>query len=340
MNKNILEYSLKELTHIIEQSSFPSFRAKQIFDWIYKKGVSSFAQMRNIPEELKSFLDKEYAIYFPNVDSNQVSADGTTKYLFSLSDKEKIETVVIPTKKRATVCVSTQVGCKYSCRFCASGLKGFKRNLSTAEIVGQVLYLKKILKEEITHIVFMGVGEPFDNYDNLIKAIRIINSKEGLNIAARRITISTCGLSDKIMKFSQEKIQVELAVSLHSANNEIRSKLMPVNNIFPLKDLIKTCFDYVEETNRQITFEYLLIKDLTCTEKGAIELAQLLKGLLAKVNLIVYNEVKELNYKSPSLPEVQSFQDKLTILGVHHVLRTPRGRDISAACGQLRIRNN
>ena len=336
--KNILNYCYLELAQEIEAIGEKSFRASQIFEWIYKKGVLSFLEMKNIPENLRRVLDEKFVIQSLNGQKTLFSLDGTKKVLFSLRDDEQIETVLIPTKKRATLCISTQAGCKFGCQFCASGLLGFKRNLECSEIVGQILLMKEMFKEApITHIVFMGVGEPFDNYDALMKAIGLINSKEGFHIAKRRITISTCGLVPGIERFAKESLQVELAISLHASNDELRNKLMPVNKKYPLKELMVACRGYYKKTNRQITFEYLMIKDFTCNETSARELKSLLRGFDNKLNLICYNEVSEFDYKAPTKQEIYSFQKSLDAAGILSVIRTPRGTDIAAACGQLRI---
>ncbi|MBF0522790.1 MAG: 23S rRNA (adenine(2503)-C(2))-methyltransferase RlmN [Candidatus Omnitrophica bacterium] len=335
--KNILDCSYEDLVTQLASFQEKPFRATQIFEWIYQKNISSFEQMKNLPPRLKEYLKTEFVLELPACRCEQESYDGTKKILFELSDREHIETVIIPTKSRVTVCVSTQVGCKYGCRFCASGLGGFKRHLSCAEILGQICFVKRSLKnQDLSHIVFMGVGEPLDNYENLMKAIRILNASEGFNIGARRITISTCGLIPQIKKLTQEGLQIELSISLHGATDALRNELMPVNQRFPLLKLVEACHDYVKATNRQITFEYILIKDLTCTLESARRLKELLKGLLCKLNLIVYNEVSEFPYKSPSKEEVRNFQAALDRFGIHATLRQPRGRDIAAACGQLR----
>lgn len=344
MNKrDIRDLSYEELTAHLKSVGEASFHAKQIFEWIYQKGVTSFDEMNNLSKDLRAQLSQCFTMTnIAETSRRDVSTDGTTKFLFELDDGENIETVLIPTPKRATVCVSTQVGCKFGCRFCASGIGGWKRNLSTAEILEQVLWAKKYVETgqcpapKITNIVFMGVGEPLDNYDNLVKAIRVINSPKGLNVAARRITISTCGLVPGIKKLATEGLQIELAVSLHGSNNEARNALMPVNKKYPMDDLIDACREYSKVTKRQITFEYILIKDVTCTEKAAKELGRLLKGLLCKINLIPYNPVSEFDYEPPSRNKMFAFKDYLQNLGIHMTMRAPRGKDVSAACGQLR----
>jgi len=293
--------------------------------------------MSNLASVLRARLKKDYKFSEPVVLQKDISSDGTTKILFELKDKEKVETVLIPTPTRATVCVSTQAGCKFACRFCASGIGGLKRNLDCAEILDQVLYMKKIAKAKpLSHIVFMGVGEPLDNYDNLIKAVRTINSSKGINIAARRITISTCGLIPKIEKLAGEGMQIELAVSLHGSSNESRNVLMPINKKYPVKDLIEACRRYNKATKRQITFEYIMIKDVTCTDEAARQLGRLLKGLLCKINLIPYNPVDEFEHQPPSRNKMFSFRNHLQKFGIFATIRQPRGQDVSAACGQLR----
>ncbi len=334
---DIRDLSYEELVDYLKGQGQKPYRAKQIFAWIYKKGAASFNAMTNLSLGLREILKNNFTFSETIVAKKEIASDATIKFLFDLDDYEKVESVLIPTATRTTVCVSTQAGCKFSCQFCASGIGGWTRNLNCAEILEQILYAQRMSQEQpLSHIVFMGTGEPLDNYDHLMKAIRTINAEEGMNIAARRITISTVGLVPKIKKLVQEGIQVELAVSLHGSNNDIRNTLMPVNKRYPLSELIETCKEYIKATNRQVTFEYILIKDLTCTDKAALELSQLLKGMLCKLNLIPYNRVAEFAHKPPSLEEMIAFRDKLIRLGIHATLRSPRGRDVSAACGQLR----
>ncbi len=335
--RDIRDLSYEELTAFLDPLGEPQYRVDQIFDWLYKKNVRDFSQMSNLSQALREELAKVFSCTELKVVERHVAVDGTAKFLFGLHDDERVETVLIPTPDRATVCVSTQAGCKFRCQFCASGIAGWDRNLSCGEIVGQILYARDQSPEQtLSNIVFMGVGEPLDNYDNLIKAIRILNDERGPSIGARRITISTCGLVPQIKKLAAENLQVELAVSLHGSNNEIRSQLMPVNKKYPLPELVQACRDYIQLTNRQVTFEYILIKNLTCTEQAANELGELLKGMICRVNLIPYNRVEEYPHETPSKMEILLFQDKLTRLGVHSTVRTPRGRDAAAACGQLR----
>jgi len=339
MKPDIRDLSLEELTQYVISVGEKPFRTTQIFEWIYQKGAVRFDEMSNLSKDFREQLQRDFIFPLQVITAKQVSQDGTTKFLFDLHDHEKIETVLIPTKTRTTVCVSSQAGCKFGCRFCASGIGGWVRNLSVAEIVAEVLYTKEVAKQfdhPLSHIVFMGTGENFDNYDHLMKAIRIINGKEGMNIGARRITISTVGIIPKIKQLAQEKIQVELAISLHGFDNESRNVLMPVNRKYPFDELIGACRDYVKATKRQITFEYILIKDVTCTEKAVQSLKKAFKGLICKMNLIPYNPVSEFDHKTPSREEMFAFKNRLESFGVHATIRTPRGRDVGAACGQLR----
>jgi 23S rRNA (adenine2503-C2)-methyltransferase len=336
---DIRNFSLEELIEHMKSVGESPYRAAQIFEWIYKKGAWSFEQMSNLPAPLRQRLSQDFNLNPLTIAKKQVAKDGTTKFLFDLCDHEKIETVLIPTATRTTVCISTQAGCKFGCKFCASGIGGWKRNLTTAEILAQILLAKKEAaerKKPLSHIVCMGTGESFDNYENLLKALRIVNDERGINIGARRITISTVGLVPQIMQFAKESFQVELAISLHGYNDESRNKLMPVNKKYPFTELTNACREYIKVTRRQITFEYILIKDVTCSEEAAGELAKNLKGMICKLNLIPYNPVREFPHKPLTHDEMQTFQRRLKALGVHATLRTPRGRDIAAACGQLR----
>jgi len=344
--QDILNLSFQELNSYLEGNQQKSFRCKQIFDWLYQKGVWSFDDMKNLPKTLRDQLAGQFILKPHKVVDKQVSKDGTTKFLFELDDHQKIETVLIPTETRTTVCLSTQAGCKFGCRFCASGIGGWRRNLSTAEIITQVLHIKEEAqrlacpagghKKPLSHIVYMGVGEPLDNFEDVIKSIRIINDKRGLNIGARRITVSTCGVIPKIKQLAKEGIQIELAISLHGYDNASRNTLMPVNKRYPFDDLMTACRQYIKETNRQITFEYILIKDVTCTEKAVQALRKAFKGIICKMNLIPYNPISEFDYSAPSRQEMFSFRNRLEKAGVHVIIRAPRGEDIESACGQLR----
>ncbi|MEI6832195.1 MAG: 23S rRNA (adenine(2503)-C(2))-methyltransferase RlmN [Candidatus Omnitrophota bacterium] len=338
--QDIKELTLEELEGKLLSWGEQKYNAKQIFAWIYQKGAYEFGNMSNLPVALRQKLAEEFYILGLEIADLQESSDGTTKFLFKLKDENLVEAVNIPFGKRSTGCISSQVGCKFGCKFCASGIEGFKRNLSVGEILDEVLYLKNNAQEAgLTHIVFMGTGEPMDNYDSVLRAIRIINSAQGFNIGARRITISTCGIIPGIERFAHEDLQVELSVSLHAADDKLRSQIMPVNKKYPLADLIKCCQDYIAKTNRQITFEYILIKGFNSDASNAEKLVTLLKDLrLAKVNLIPANSIPELKILPPTEQEVFWFKNKLFSSGINVTLRKERGQDIAAACGQLRLR--
>jgi len=337
--QDIKGLDLKELEKILTGWGEQPFHARQIFSWIYKKGALDFEAMSDLPSGLRRSLKESFDILSLKLIQSLKSSDGTKKFLFELKDHNFMEAVIIPAQKRVTGCISTQVGCKFACRFCASGTLGFKRNLTSPEMVEEVLYLKNNSQgRKLTHIVFMGIGEPLDNYDNVIKTIRFINSHHTFNIGARRITISTSGVIPAIKKLSGEGLQIELSVSLHSADDKTRSRLMPINKIYPLKDLISACREYIKKTNRQITFEYVLIKDINSGLPDARNLGKILKGMNCKANLIPCNVIKELNVQPPQKPEILLFRDCLLKSGINVTLRMPRGEDIEAACGQLRLR--
>lgn len=336
---DIRNLSFEELVLYLESIGEKSFRAVQIFEWIYQKGAWGFEAMSSLPQNLRDRLKIDFDLRPNTIALKVVSEDHTTKFLFDLYDHEKIESVLIPTEKRTTVCVSTQAGCKFGCKFCASGIGGWSRHLSCAEILTQILHVKEEArkhKRPLSNIVFMGTGEPLENFDNLFKAIRVINSKKGMNIGARHITISTVGLIPKIRELADQNLQVELAISLHGYNDESRNVLMPVNRKYPFSQLIKACREYIEKTNRQITFEYILIKDVTCSEEAARELGRHLKGMICKMNLIPYNPVKEFPHQTPAREDMINFKNRLRGYGIHATIRAPRGKDVSAACGQLR----
>jgi len=339
--QDIKELSLEELEVKLASLGSPKYHAKQIFNWIYQKGAFEFSSMSDLPQALRVTLADSFYILGLELAELQKSTDGTAKFLFKLKDNSLIEAVSIPAGERLTGCISSQVGCKFACRFCASGLKGFKRNLSAGEILDEALYLKNNSRNEpLTHIVFMGTGEPLDNYENVLKAIRVINNPDAFNIGARRLTISTCGIIPGIKRLQDEDLQVELSISLHSADDRLRSEIMPVNKKYPLAGLIKCCHEYIAKTNRQITFEYILIKGLNADKESAQKLAGLLKGLrLAKVNLITANPIPELKITPPEKAEIDSFKERLFKAGINVTLRRERGQDISAACGQLRLKH-
>lgn len=337
--QDIKEFNLKELEEKFLSLEIKAYHARQVFSWIYKKGVLDFNYMSDIPQKLREMLVDKFYISELKLLKLLKSEDGTAKLLLGLKDGNCVEAVIIPTRERVTACVSSQVGCKFGCNFCASGMLGFKRNLSVGEIIDQVIYLKDTAPDnKLTNLVFMGIGEPMDNYANVMKAIRIINSGQGFNIGARKITISTSGVIPGIESLSREELQVELSVSLHAADDKLRTALMPVNKKYPLKELIKACKEYSLKTNRQVTFEYILIKGVNADIGNARNLVKLLEGFkLSKVNIIPFNSILEFKAQTADKATIISFQDYLAKHGVHAILRKERGEDIGAACGQLRL---
>jgi len=335
---NIKELSLKELEELLVSWGEKRFHAAQIFSWIYQRGAQDFSQMSNLSLPLRKKLEERLQFSSLNLAANLKSSDGTEKFLFSLQDNNFIEAVSIPAQKRLTGCVSSQAGCKFACKFCASGVAGFRRNLSAAEIIDQALFLNNHSDGKLTHLVFMGTGEPLDNYANVLKAIRIINSAQSLNIGARRITISTSGIIPAISQLEKEGLQIELSVSLHAADNRTRDSIMPINKKYPLKELIAACKNYIRATNRKVTFEYILIKGLNSDLQNAQNLGKILRGMNCKVNLIAANPVEELKIFPPEKKEIIAFKTLLLKSGINATLRKSRGEDIHAACGQLRLK--
>jgi len=323
----------------------PFYRAGQITDWLYKKRVNSFAEMTDLPQALRAKLAHDFS--FDKIDVVRVlgSTDTTRKFLFRLSDGNLIESVLIPASPalyglpsdRRTICLSTQVGCAYGCKFCASGLDGWKRNLRPDEIVNQIMAVEEESGERIDNIVFMGMGEPLANYDNLMRAIQIINAPWGISIGARHITISTSGLVPQIRKLAEQPLQIRLAVSLHGATDDVRSSIMPVNRKYNLRALLEACRYFTSRKKQQITFEYILIAKVNDSEEQARELAKHARALEAKVNLIPYNKVEGLDWARPSTDRQKRFLAVLRAAGVRATLRREKGDDIAAACGQLRL---
>jgi 23S rRNA (adenine2503-C2)-methyltransferase len=337
---------LEELADFLKERGAPSYRARQITDWIYKKRVTSFDTMTDLPNELRTELAAEFDA--PKMEVVRVlgSKDTTQKFLFRLRDQNLIESVLIPASPalygqpsdRRTVCVSSQVGCAYGCKFCASGLDGFTRNLDAAEMVQQLIEIEKISGEKIDNVVFMGMGEPLANMQSLLRAIRIINAPWGLGIGARHITVSTSGLAPQIRELANEPAQFRLALSLHGATDEVRGQIMPVNKRYPLKVLLEAC-DYYVAKKRRITFEYILIAGVNDTDEQARELARIARRLSAKINLIPYNIVEGLDWSRPSRERQEKFQSILRKHSVVATLRREKGHDIAAACGQLRLQS-
>lgn len=341
--KDIVGLGLKELERTFKDLGQPAFRARQVFSWIYKKGALDFDGMSVLPAFLRQQLKEKFRVTGLGVETVQRSKDGTQKLLIRLGDGAFIEAVAIPTEKRMTACISSQAGCKYACVFCASGKLGYRRDLSAGEMAGELLLVKDCGKDkDVSHVVFMGTGEPLDNYDNVMDAVRLINSPDAFGIGARRITISTCGIVPGIKKLAEEGLQIELSISLHAADDKTRDKIMPVNKRYPLGELIPVCQEYAEKTKRQVTFEYILIEGLNAGADDAKKLTALMRGFISKVNLIPFNPVLDKalgqQWKAPDRKKVAAFRDDLENAGVQVTVRTPRGQDIDAACGQLRLR--
>jgi 23S rRNA (adenine2503-C2)-methyltransferase len=340
--KTIYDLNFDQLLEMLLAKGEKKFRSKQIFSWLYKKRVNSFEEMTDIKAELIEELKKEYLIDPLTLVTKQISSDGTVKFLFKLDDGTLVESVLMTFSYGKSLCVSSQVGCNMGCKFCASGLLKKQRDLTAGEIVGQVVYAQKYLdktEDRVSNIVIMGTGEPFDNYDNVMNFCNIINSDLGLQIGARKITISTCGIVPMIRRFSKEHKQYNLAISLHAPNDELRNKLMPINHSYNLKDLMDALDEYSEENNRRITFEYILLKDINDSKECARQLGKLLRGRNAYVNLIPYNSVDENSFEGLSEREALTFYDMLMKSGVKCTLRQEHGSDIDGACGQLRAKN-
>ncbi len=337
--KNIKDYNLDDLKLEMQAIGEKPFRAEQIFKWLFVEKVKSFDEMTNLSLDLRNKLKENYDICNFEIERKLESKDGTKKYLFGLSDGNAIETVLMQYKYGKTVCVSTQIGCKMGCKFCASTGIPFIRSLTAGEIVSQVVAIEQDENCKVSNVVFMGIGEPMDNFDNVLKAIAIFNNQKGLNIGARHISVSTSGIVPKIYEFADQNIQCSLAISLHSANNEVRSSMMPVNNAYNIQELMKACRYYVEKTNRRISFEYALAKDNNSNLDDAKELVNLLHGMLCHVNLIPINKIENGKFQKASLDNIMKFRDYLNDHGIVATIRRELGSDIDAACGQLRRKN-
>lgn len=336
----LTNFTREKLAKDLESIQEKAFRATQLFEWIYKKHLFSFDEMTNISKASLPIVKERYTIPFLKVETIQTSADGTKKYLFELTDGHFIEAVLMHYNYGESVCISTQVGCNMGCAFCASGLNKKQRNLETWEMVMQVVQIDLSLQEigkRLSHVVIMGIGEPFDNYDNVIDFIKIINDGKGLEIGARHITVSTCGLVPRIADFATLPLQVNLAVSLHFANDVLRSKYMPINRSYPLTQLLPALQSYYQATNRRITFEYILLEGINDSPKDAFELVELIKPINSYVNLIPMNETGGALKRSPR-EAMNRFFDILSQNNINVTLRREQGHDIDAACGQLRIK--
>ena len=334
--KNIKDYNLEELKKEMIELGEKPFRAEQIFKWIHQEKVKTFEEMTNLSLELRKKLEENYTMCNYKILKKQESKDGTIKYLFDVLDGNAIETVLMRYHHGNSICVSSQIGCKMGCKFCASTGINFIRSLTSGEIVEQIIAVEQDTGEKISNVVFMGIGEPFDNYDNVVNAIRIINNPKGLNIGARHISISTSGIVPKIYQLAEENIQCTLSISLHATSNEKRSSMMPVNNAYPLEELMKACKEYIKKTNKRISFEYALAKDNNDNLQDAKELVKLLKGMLCHVNLIPINKIENGKFDKSSNENIMKFRDYLNEHGIVATIRRELGSDIDAACGQLR----
>lgn len=338
---SIYALTLTDLENYLVDNGLKPYRAKQIFKWLYDKRITSFEEMSDISKDLKEKLMNDFYFNLPTLKEVQVSKDGTRKYLFELEDNSYIESVLMVFDYGYSACLTSQLGCNMACTFCASGLLKKQRDLNVDEIVMQALYIQMDLDKEdkrLGNIVVMGTGEPFDNYDNVLKAMEIINNPYGLKIGARHISISTCGIVPMIKRFAKENVQYNLAISLHAADNELRSKLMPINKAYPLEELFDALKEYSDNNNRRLTFEYLLLKGINDRQKDVDNIKKLFKGLNAYVNIIPYNEVKENDYEASDDLNALRFYDMLKKSGIAVTLRQKKGTDIDAACGQLRAK--
>lgn len=336
MKKDILSLSLTELETELTSIGEKKFRAKQIFNWLHQKKVTSFDDMKNISKDLRTKLDDTFIIYSLVPERVLKSKlDGTIKYLYRLQDGNHVETVLMEYSYGTSICVSTQVGCKMGCNFCASTIAGFRRNLEPSEILLQIYESERNSGRKISSVVLMGIGEPLDNFDNVLKFLDLISSPDGNGLSLRHVTVSTCGIVPKIYELSKLKLGLTLAISLHASDNTSRSKTMPINNRYHIEDLISACKDYISKTGRRITFEYAIIDGVNSSFDDAKRLSNLIKGINCHVNLIPVNKVAERNY-STQMKTVQSFKDALEKFGVNATIRRTLGSDINASCGQLR----
>ena len=333
--ESIYNKSFDELVSYFESIGQKKFKATQVFEWLYIKRVKSFDEMSNIKKDIIDRLKEDFVI--EDISLEKVERDiEVNKYLFTLNDNNHIESVLMRHDYGNSICISSQVGCNMGCRFCESGRLKKIRNLTAGEMVEQILKVEEDINERITHVVIMGIGEPFDNYDNFKRFVEIVNYQKGINIGSRHITVSTCGIIPKIREFSEFPYQVNLAISLHAPNNEIRDMLMPINKVYPIQDLIKEIRNYIKVTNRRVTFEYILLSGINDSESCANELCDLVKGLNCYINLIPYNETNNSGYKRSKKDTISNFYDIIKKRKINVTIRREFGSNISAACGQLR----
>lgn len=337
---DIKSLNLQELTEEIKSLGEPAFRAKQLYEWMHKKLARNYDEMTNIPKSLKEKCKEHFSYACVSQERVQVSQiDGTQKFLFGLHDGNFIESVLMKYKFGNSVCISSQVGCRMGCKFCASTLDGLERGLLPSEMLDQIYAITRISGERVSHVVVMGSGEPMDNYDNVLQFVRLLSDENGLNLSQRNITVSTCGLVPNIRRLADEHLQINLALSLHASNDEKRKKLMPIANTYTLEEVIDACKYYFDQTGRQLTFEYALVGGVNDTEDDAKELSELLGGLNAIVNLIPVNPIKERDFIETERSKVIAFKNKLEKNRINATIRREMGRDIDGACGQLRRRH-
>lgn len=344
IKENLLKYNLDDLKEEFNKNNIKGFRAKQVFNWIYRNGIIEFKKMNNLPNDLINELTEKYEINDLHLDKKLIAKDGTQKYLWKTKDNNLLESVFLPYEKenRYSICVSSQIGCSIGCKFCATGIDGLKRDLSVSEIIEQILKIQIDVSEEeygspkITNIVFMGMGEPFLNYDNVMKAVSILNNEKGFNIGMRKITISTSGIIDKIKSLADQNQQIGLAISLNAPNDQLRNKLMPINKKYNLDKLMEAVNYYIRKTNRRVTFEYVLMKGINDKEIHAEQLIALLRNRLVHVNLIPANPVPELDIERPRQGISKYFKKRLESNNISATIRVEKGTNIKAACGQLR----
>lgn len=340
--QSLYDFNYDQMQEFALAQGWKKFRGHQIYQWLYRKKVTEIDAMSDLSKETRDTLQEHFFIDPLTLRDCQVSSDGTTKFLFALADGSLIESVLMRFDYGNSVCVTSQVGCNMGCAFCASGLTKKRRDLTSGEMVAQVMYVQRYLdesQERLSHIVVMGTGEPFDNYENVMNFLATVNHDRGLGIGARHITISTCGVVPKIYEFTKEHTQYNLAISLHAPNDTLRNQLMPINKAYPLKELFASIHAYCAENNRRLTFEYILLKGVNDSLKCAKELAQLVRGLNAYINLIPYNAVDEHGYQGVDHESAMVFYDTLMKLGVRCTIRKEHGGDIDAACGQLRVKH-
>lgn len=340
LKSDLKSMDISELKEFFLKLGQPSYRAEQLFSWMHR-GISSFDEMSNLPLSLRKLLGENAYLTTLTIKKKLVSQlDGTTKYLFELNDGECIESVMMRYRYGNTICISTQVGCRMNCGFCASGIAGLKRSLKPSEMLEQILAAKTDSCQGISHCVLMGIGEPLDNYDNVIKFLSILSAPGGLNMSMRHVSLSTCGLVDRIYQLMELKLQITLSISLHAPNDELRTQLMPVNRRWGIDQLLKACSEYTRATGRRISFEYALLKGINDMPKHARQLGEKLKDMLCHVNLIPVNEVKEMGYQRSPESSVRRFYDILLGYGLNVTVRRTLGADINASCGQLRRSGN